>query len=67
MPSSQPPAESPRIAPVMDLASPPRPKPHPEGISRYGAITSIVLFDEGEGFPRHSPPPTCWTVRGSPL
>src|SRR6266542_5022009 len=48
--------ESPRIAPAMDLLPANRrqgPKPHPEGLSRYGAIPPRK---EAEGFPRHYPP-----------
>ena len=46
-------AESPRIAPSIDLpANRQRPEPRPEGLSRYG----VIPLDEAEDFPRHYPP-----------
>jgi hypothetical protein len=66
MPSSQPIAESPRMAPIMDLACPPEIGASPRRDQSLRGHHLAVLFDEGVGFPRYSPPPTM-VVRGSPL
>jgi hypothetical protein len=46
-------AESPRVAPSIDLpAHRQRPEPRPEGLSRYRVMPHV----EAEDFPRHHPP-----------